>query len=76
MAATSLQRAKTALGANFRRIARFKGGAVAVFAIARKLAQLAYRMLRFGQAYTDQGAESYELRFQARRVSGLKETSG
>jgi len=75
MAATSLQRSKTALGANFRRIARFKGGAVAVFAIARKLAQLAYRMLRFGQAYTDQGAESYELRFQARRLSGLKEAA-
>jgi transposase len=42
MAATSLQRSKTALGAAFRRIARHKGGAVAVFAIARKLAQLIY----------------------------------
>ncbi len=38
MAALSLQRSKTALGAFFRRKARHKGGAVAVFATARKLA--------------------------------------
>jgi hypothetical protein len=31
MAATSIQRSKTALGAAFRRIARHKGGAVAVW---------------------------------------------
>jgi len=49
MAATSLQRSKTALGASFRRIARYNGGAVAVFATARKLGQLIYRMLRYGQ---------------------------
>src|SRR3546814_1703724 len=35
----SLQRSKTALGASFRRIARHKGGAVAVFATARQLAR-------------------------------------
>ena len=40
MAATGLQRSKTALGASFRRIARHKGGAVAVFATARQLARL------------------------------------
>jgi hypothetical protein len=40
MAATSLQRSKTALGASFRRIARHKEGAVAVFATARQLARL------------------------------------
>ena len=36
MAALSLQRSRTALGAAFRRTARYKGGAVAIFAIARK----------------------------------------
>ena len=38
----SLQRSRTALGAAFRRTARYKGGAVAIFVIARKLAILVY----------------------------------
>jgi len=75
MAATSLQRTKTALGAAFRRIARHKGGDVAVFAIARKLAQLVYRMLRYGQDYVDVGEKAYEFKFQVRRLAGLKEAA-
>ena len=75
MAATSLQRSKTALGAAFRRIARHKGGAVAVFAIARKLSQLIYRMLRYGQDYVDIGEKAYEAQFEARRLASLKETA-
>ena len=75
MAATSLQRSKTALGAAFRRIARHKGGAVAVFAIARKLSQLIYRMLRFGQDYVDIGEKAYEAQFEARRLASLKEAA-
>jgi transposase len=38
MAAVGIQRSKTAIGASFRRIARHKGAAVAVFATARQLA--------------------------------------
>jgi len=75
MAATSLQRSKTALGATFRRIARHKGGAVAVFATARQLAVLVYRMLRHGQDYVDIGEEAYEAKFQARRLASLKESA-
>lgn len=75
MAALSLGRSKTALGAEYRRIARYKGGAVAVFAIARKLAQLIFRMLRFGQDYVDVGAADYEARFTARRIVGLSSTA-
>jgi transposase len=72
MAASSLQRSKTALGAAFRRIARHKDGSIAIFAIARKLAQLVYRMLRYGQDYVDIGEKAYELQFQARRLEGIK----
>jgi len=72
MAAVSLNRSKTALGAAFRRLARRKDGAVAVFAIARKLAQLVYRMLRYGHDYIDIGEEEYELKFQIRRLKGIK----
>lgn len=72
MASLSLRRSKTALGASFRRIARYKSGAVAVFATARKLATIIYRMLRYGQTYTDIGERAYEDRFQQRRLASLK----
>lgn len=75
MAAVTLQRTKTALGASFRRIARYKTAAIAVFATARKLAQLVYRMLRFGHDYTDIGQEAYEQQFQARRLRALQHTA-
>lgn len=75
MAATSLQRSKTALGASFRRVARRKGAAVAVFATARQLATLIYRMLRFGQDYADVGEQAYEHRFQLRRLASITEAA-
>ena len=69
MAATTLRYSKTALGAEFRRLARIKGAGVAVFAMARKLAILIYRLLKFGQAYVDQGIQAYEERFRQRRLA-------
>jgi transposase len=75
MAAVALQRSKTALGAAYRRIARHKGGQCAVFALARKLAQLAYRMLRHGHDYVDIGDKAYEARFRVRRLAGLQEAA-
>lgn len=63
-AATTLRNSKTALGGAYRRLARRKGAGVAVFATARKLAVLIYRMLRYGTAYVDEGLEVYEQRFQ------------
>lgn len=72
MAAVALQRSHSALGAHFRRIARRKGYRVAVFATARKLARLVYRMLRWGQDYVDIGAQAYELRFRQLRIAGMQ----
>jgi transposase len=72
MAALCLRNSKTALGAFYRQISRRKGGDVAVFATARKLATLIYRLLRWGQPYVDQGAEAYEKQYQQRRLSNLK----
>jgi len=68
MAATTLRNSKTALGAYYRRISWRKGAKVAVFATARKLAQLVYRLLRHGQAYVDEGAAGYEARWNQRRL--------
>lgn len=72
MAATWLQRSSSALGAAFRRKARQKGFAVSVFAIARKLATLVYRILRYGQDYLDIAELEYEARFREDRLNGLE----
>ncbi|MDH3770759.1 MAG: IS110 family transposase [Nitrospirota bacterium] len=72
MSARSLCKSKTALGAAYRRKAMHKGGKVALFATARKLAVLVYRMLRYGQDYVDEGAEAYEARFRLRRINALR----
>ena len=74
MSALSMQQSKTALGAYYRRIARRKDKSVAVFATARKLATLIFRMLRFGQDYVDLGEEAYEKQFERRRLEGLKKS--
>jgi transposase len=75
MAASNLQRSKTALGAAFRRIAFRKGKSVAIFATARKLAQLVYRLLRFGEEYVDVGDQAYEAMFRSKRVASLNEAA-
>jgi len=58
MAALSLRHSQTALGAYYRQIARHKGDDVAIFATARKLATLIYRMLRMGQELRGRGSRS------------------
>jgi transposase len=75
MAALSVRHSPTALGAYYRRISRRKGADVAVFATARKLASLIYRLLRWGQAYIDEGAEAFEKRYQEIRLKALKSTA-
>jgi hypothetical protein len=70
MAAVSLRRSNTALGAYYRQIARRTGADVAVFATARKLATLIYRLLRWGQPYLE-GVEAFEKRHQQARIQRL-----
>ena len=72
MGALTLQKTSTALGACYRRTARRKSGRLAVFVVARKLAILIYRMLRYGNGYVDIGAKRYEARFAQRRIRSLK----
>ena len=75
MAALSVRHSQTALGAYYRQIARHKGGDVAVFATARKLATLIYRMLRWGKSYVDEGVEAYEKRYRQARLRRLTTTA-
>jgi transposase len=71
MAAVSLKHANCALGAQYRRMARLKDAKVAVFDVARTIAKLVFRMLRYGQDYVDEGVAAYENRFRQRRLKGL-----
>jgi transposase len=70
-AASSLKASHSALGAYYRRIARRKDGSVAIFATATKLAQLMYRLLRYGQQYLDIGEAEYERRYDAARLRSM-----
>ena len=75
MAAPSLRHSQTALGAYYRRMAQRHDGDVAVFATARKLATLIYRLLRWGQPYIDEGAAAYENRYRQHRIHRLAATA-
>ena len=75
MAAWSLFRSRSALGANFRRLRRKLGAPKAVTAMAHKLARLLYRMLKFGQAYVDKGMEHYEAKYRQQQIKWLAKTA-
>ena len=70
-----MAKSKSALGARFRHIARRKSGKIAVFATARRLAVLIYRLLRYGQPYHDIGAKAAEEHFAARRLDALTKSA-
>jgi len=72
LAAVSVGRTSTALGAFFRRLAARTGKAKAVTATARKIAVLLYNTLRHGTAYVDPGANYYEERYRERAVRNLR----
>ena len=74
-AALSLRHSQTALGAYFRHIQHRLGADVAAFATARKVATLIYRLLRWGHAYVDEGAEAYDQRYQTARINRLVSTA-
>ena len=46
-----------------------------MFATARQLARLVYRMLRYGHDYVDIGEQAYEAQFQMRRLSAITESA-
>jgi transposase len=72
MAAATLARSQTALGAFFRRIKARSGGQHAVTATAHKLARIYYTMLTKGSAYDELGLQAYEQKYQERRVAHLQ----
>jgi transposase len=72
MAAQSLSRSDSYLGARYRRLRARLDGPVAVKAMARYLACLIYRLVTKGQAYVDRGAAHYEAQRQEKERHALE----
>ena len=72
LAATTIGRSETALGAFYRRLSSRIGKQKAVTATARKIAVLFFNTLRFGLTYLDQGAAAYEERYRIRVLTNLR----
>ena len=72
LAAQSLRRSKTALGAYFRRMRARLGTPHAITATAHKLARIFYQMLKFGQEFVEHGIDYYETKYRVRVISNLK----
>lgn len=71
MAAASLYRSKTAIGAFFRRMRARLGAPKAITAAAHKLARILYRMLTAGENYREVGENYYEQQYQSRVLANL-----
>ena len=71
LAAVTVGRTNTALGAFYRRLAARIGNAKAVTATARKIAVLFYNSMRFGIDYRDPGADHYEQQYRERVLKQL-----
>jgi transposase len=72
LAAVSVGRTSTALGAFFRRLAGRVGKPKAITATARKIAVLFYNTLRYGKSYVDPGVDYYEARYRKRALDNLR----
>jgi transposase len=72
VAAQSLSRSNTALGAFYRRMKARHGPAKATTATAHKLARIVYSMLRNRTAYEDPGVTYYEEQYRDRAIRNLK----
>ena len=72
MAASTLYRSQTELGAFFRSVARRTDRKTAVKATARRMAHMIYRGIRYGVAYLDKGAEAFEARAREKAVRAVK----
>jgi transposase len=71
LAANSLRRSQSALGAKYRRLQSRLGPPKAITAMAHHLARLFYRMVKYGSLYTDHGMEAYEARFKEQQLKWL-----
>ncbi len=72
LAAATVGRTNSALGAFYRRLAARIGKAKAVTATARKIGLLFYNAMRYGLKYQDPGADQYEKKYRDRVIKNLR----
>jgi hypothetical protein len=72
MAASTLYKSQTELGAFFRSVARRTDRKTAVKATARRIAHRIYRAMRYGASYIDRGAEAFEARTRDRALRTVR----
>jgi hypothetical protein len=71
LAASTLRRSQSALGAKYRRLQSRLGPAKTITAMAHHLARLFYRMVKYGSQYVDHGMAAYEERFREQQLKWL-----
>jgi len=71
MAASTLLKSDSYLGAQYRRLRGRLGPPKAITAMAAKLARLIYRMLKYGEDFVDKGVEHYEQAHCQRKLKAL-----
>lgn len=72
MAAQTLCRSHSALGAYYRRMQARLGAPKAITATAHKLARIFYHLWTSGNAYVDPGIDAYEQQYRERTLKNLK----
>jgi hypothetical protein len=72
MAAQTLVRSHSALGAFYRRMQSRMGAPKAITATAHKLARIFYHLWTSEDAFVDPGIDAYERQYQKRVVKNLK----
>src|SRR6185436_10341871 len=72
LAAMSLSRSDSALGAFYRRLCSRMDKPRANTAVAHKLARMVYFMLTRGEAFVDRGQQEYEEQQRQRSITALK----
>jgi transposase len=72
MAAQTLSRSQSALGAFYRRMKARLGGPKAITATAHKIARIFYHIWAKGDAYIDPGVETYEQKYRERMLDQLQ----
>ena len=71
MAANSLHRSESYLGARFRKLKARRGAPKAIKGMARYLGCLVYRILTYGKEWVDQGTRQFEEKYRQREINGL-----
>jgi transposase len=72
MAASTLYKSRTEMGAFFRSVARRTDRKTATKATARRMAHMIYRGVRYGASYLDKGAEAFETRAREKALRAVK----